>query len=422
MSAARDHGMVRFAQGLFALASASLAILMLAYGDFAPGGAALPAWIPWREIWIHACAVALLAASVAVCFPRTALTGVWVVGIYELIWVLISAPVILSAPLTIGAWYPFCESLTALVGAWILYVMLRWPSLSPQMPAAALRTVRAGQVLFGLNCVFYGASHFAYADYTASMVPAWLPGRSGFAYLTGLCHIAAGIGIITGVLARLAANLEAIMMSLFGLLVWVPTFFAQSPPKWATPPQNRWSELVVNLVLVFISCANCGPRFTIIQGLPEDRNHTTMHAFPMCRTCQAEYDDPTNRRYHAQTICCPDCGPRLRFLANDGRDDKSADPIAKAARCLTGGAVLALKGPGGYQLASDALNEDAVCRLRQSKRKEGKPFALMVPDVETALRLCEMDEDERALLQSPQHPIVSARRRADILPARLLPL
>jgi uncharacterized membrane protein len=243
------HAMVRFAQGLFALAAASLAILMLAYGDFAPGGETLPAWIPWREMWIHACAVVVLAASLGVCFPRTALMGVLVVGIYEAIWVLISVPVILSAPLTIGGWYPFCESLTALIGAWILYAMLRWPSGDSQMPSGAWRTVRAAQVLFGLNCVFYGSSHFAYADYTASMVPTWLPTRLGLAYLTGLGHIAAGIGIVFGILARLAATLEAVMMSLFGLLVWVPTFFAQSPPKWATPPQNRWSELVVTLVL-----------------------------------------------------------------------------------------------------------------------------------------------------------------------------
>ena len=117
------------------------------------------------------------------------------------------------------------------------------------MPIASERAVRVAQVLFGLNCVFYGWSHFAYADYTASMVPAWLPSRLGFAYFTGLGHIAAGIGIIVGILPRLAATLEAIMMSLFGLLVWVPSFFAQPPPKWATPPQNQWSELVVTLLL-----------------------------------------------------------------------------------------------------------------------------------------------------------------------------
>jgi len=117
------------------------------------------------------------------------------------------------------------------------------------MPIAGERAVRAAQMLFGLTCIFYGWSHFAYADYTAGMVPAWLPGRLGFAYFTGLCHLAAGIGIIFGILPRLAATLEAIMMSLFGLLVWVPSFFAQPRPDWATPPKNQWSEVVVNLVL-----------------------------------------------------------------------------------------------------------------------------------------------------------------------------
>jgi uncharacterized membrane protein YphA (DoxX/SURF4 family) len=117
------------------------------------------------------------------------------------------------------------------------------------MQIAGERTVRAARILFGLTCVFYGWSHFRYPTYTASMVPTWLPGHLGLAYFTGLAHVAAGVGIIVGVLPRLAATLEAIMMSLFGLLVWVPSFFAQPLPKWATPPQNQWSELVVNLVL-----------------------------------------------------------------------------------------------------------------------------------------------------------------------------
>jgi uncharacterized membrane protein YphA (DoxX/SURF4 family) len=109
--------------------------------------------------------------------------------------------------------------------------------------------VRTAQVLFGLTCIFYGWSHFVYADYTASMVPTWVPGSLAFAYLTGLAHVAAGMAIIFGILPRLAAVLEALMMSLFGLLVWVPSFFAQPRPQWATPPERQWSELTVNLVL-----------------------------------------------------------------------------------------------------------------------------------------------------------------------------
>jgi uncharacterized membrane protein len=239
---------VGFAHGLFALAAASLAVLSLTYGEFAPLQS-LPAWIPWREFWVYACALLVLGASAGLCFSRTALPSTLIIGAYLAVWALICAPAIVSHPLSIGAWYGSCEALTSLAGAWILYSVLRWPSQGSQMPIASARAVRAAQVLFGLTCIFYGCSHFAYADYTATFVPGWLPGRLGLAYFTGLCHVAAGIGIIVWVLPRLAATLEAIMMSLFGLLVWVPSFWALPPPQWATPPENQWSELVVNLVL-----------------------------------------------------------------------------------------------------------------------------------------------------------------------------
>jgi uncharacterized membrane protein len=240
---------IELARVFFALAAASLAILSFTYGDFAPSGLSLPGWIPWRETWVHLCALLLLAASAGLCVRRTALPSALTIGVYEAVWALLSAPSILSKPLSFGGWYGFCEAMTSFVGAWILYAMLRRQSRGSDVPIVDERAVRAAQILFGLTCVFYGASHFAYADYTAAMVPNWLPHRLGLAYLTGLGHVAAGIGIIVGVLPRLAATLEAMMMSLFGLLVWVPSFFAQPRPQWATPPQNQWSELVVTLVL-----------------------------------------------------------------------------------------------------------------------------------------------------------------------------
>jgi uncharacterized membrane protein YphA (DoxX/SURF4 family) len=240
---------IGFGHVLFAVASASLAILMFAYGDFAPMGQSLPGWIPWRQTCIYASALLVLGASVGLCFSRTALAGVLTIGAYQAVWAVICAPPIFSQPLSIGAWYGLCEALTSLAGSWILYALLRWQSQGSPMLVAGESAVRAAQILFGLACIFYGCSHFAYADYTAGMVPAWLPGQLGFAYLTGLGHLAAGIGLVVGLLPRLAATLEAIMMSLFGLLVWVPSFFAQPRPQWATPPQNQWSELVVNLVL-----------------------------------------------------------------------------------------------------------------------------------------------------------------------------
>lgn len=240
---------VGFGRGLFAVAAAGLAVLSLAYRDFAPMWQSVPFWIPGRDTWVYACGLLLLAASAGLCFPRTALPSVSTIGAYQAVWAVASTPPILATPLSVGAWYGLCEGLTSLVGAWILYAMLRWQSPGSQIPLIGERAVHAAQVLFGLSCVFYGWSHFAYADYTASMVPPWLPARSGIAYLTGIGHIAAGIGIIGGILPRAAATLEAIMMSLFGLLVWMPSLWAKPPPEWATPPKNQWSEIVVTVSL-----------------------------------------------------------------------------------------------------------------------------------------------------------------------------
>jgi uncharacterized membrane protein len=235
--------------GLLALAIAGLAILNLNFHDFAPMWGSIPAGIPWREAWVRGSAVLLLTASVGVCFPRTAIPSALTIGAYLIIWAMCGVSPILSRPLGIGSWYGLCEALTSLAGTCILYTAFRWPSRESPLPGAGGSAVRAAQVLFGATCIFYGSSHFAYADYTASMVPAWLPGRLGFAYFTGLAYIAAGFGIILWILPRLAAILVAIMMSLFGLLVWVPSFFAHPKPAWATPPQNQWSELEVNLLL-----------------------------------------------------------------------------------------------------------------------------------------------------------------------------
>lgn len=247
---------VGLGQGFFAIATASLAIWSLAYGDFAWGAQSLLAWIPWRETFVYGSALMILAASVGLCFRHTALPSVLAIGAYQAVGAAISLPQLLSKPLSVDAWYPFCEALTPLVGAWILHGMLRrqssgsgMPVAGDGMPVANEGSLRLAQVLFGFTCVFYGWSHFVYAEYTARMVPAWLPVPLAFAYFTGLGHIGAGLGIIVGVLPGLAATLEAIMMSLFGLLVWVPSFFAQPRPKWATPPEHQWSELAVTLVL-----------------------------------------------------------------------------------------------------------------------------------------------------------------------------
>ena len=238
---------VRLGKDSFAVASAGLAIWSLAYAHFA--WQSLPAWIPWREGWVYGSALVVLIASAGLCFWRTALPGALALSIYQGVSAAICIPLILATPLSLGAWYPFCEALTPFTGAWILYALLHRQSRGSVTPITGRGAVRTAQVLFGLTCIFYGWSHFVYAAYTAGLVPAWLPGHLGFAYFTGLGHIAAGLGIVIGVLPGLAATLEAIMMSSFALLVWVPTFFAQPPPGWATPPAHQWSDLIVTLVL-----------------------------------------------------------------------------------------------------------------------------------------------------------------------------
>lgn len=167
----------------------------------------------------------------------------------------------------------------------------------------------------------------------------------------------------------------------------------------------------------FINCTNCGPRFTIIQDVPYDRDKTTMRPFPMCSSCQHEYEDPLNRRFHAQPNACPVCGPHVSLLTR-GEDGTvqpvvCQDPITQAAHLLAAGTIVAVKGLGGYHLACDALNEEAVRRLRQRKQREAKPFALMVPDIATARQLCVVSKAEAQLLQARHRSIVLLRRRDD---------
>jgi len=156
----------------------------------------------------------------------------------------------------------------------------------------------------------------------------------------------------------------------------------------------------------FINCTNCGPRFTIVRDVPYDRLRTSMSAFPMCDKCRAEYEDPRNRRFHAQPNACWECGPQLEFWDIQGRPMKALDPIEAAVKRLRSGEILAVKGLGGFHFAVDAVNPDAVERLRQRKRRVEKPFAVMVRDLETAGRFCEIDAEAQRLLNSRQRPIV----------------
>ena len=162
----------------------------------------------------------------------------------------------------------------------------------------------------------------------------------------------------------------------------------------------------------FITCTNCGPRFTIIRSLPYDRPATTMAAFSMCPACRQEYDDPVDRRFHAQPIACPDCGPRLRFEDATGPGTGGTEPaVAAAQQALRDGRVVAVKGVGGYHLACVATDDAPVARLRDRKHRPDKPFAVMVADLDTARLIAHVDDDEALLLTSPAHPIVLLRRR-----------
>jgi len=161
----------------------------------------------------------------------------------------------------------------------------------------------------------------------------------------------------------------------------------------------------------FINCTNCGPRYTIIDDVPYDRSKTSMRHFRMCPRCQEEYDDPADRRFHAQPNACPDCGPHVWLSDNRRRRLEAENPVDAAARLLKEGAILAVKGLGGYHLAVDAENEEAVVRLRKRKLREEKPFALMAADLEAVGRFARVEGAEAALLQTIQRPIVLLRQK-----------
>lgn len=161
----------------------------------------------------------------------------------------------------------------------------------------------------------------------------------------------------------------------------------------------------------FINCTNCGPRFTITQSVPYDRSQTSMAAFEMCSRCQAEYDDPMDRRFHAQPNACWECGPQLALLDQAGRP-LPGDPVAEAIRQLRLGHIVAIKGLGGFHLAVDASQPEAVDELRSRKHRGEKPFALMCASLAAIKEVCEVTAEEAALLESPQRPIVLLRKTA----------
>lgn len=170
----------------------------------------------------------------------------------------------------------------------------------------------------------------------------------------------------------------------------------------------------------FITCTNCGPRYTVITDLPYDRPTTTMAAFPMCPACAAEYHDPLDRRYHAQTVACPDCGPRLAWRPATGEADYG-DPVGAAAAALLDGQIVAVKGIGGFHLACRADDAAAVALLRRRKTRPAKPFAVMAADLDAAAQIADVDDAAAAALASPAAPIVLVGRRAGAVADEVAP-
>ncbi|MCL5024647.1 MAG: carbamoyltransferase HypF [Nitrospirae bacterium] len=172
-------------------------------------------------------------------------------------------------------------------------------------------------------------------------------------------------------------------------------------------PENR------RYLYAFINCTNCGPRYTITRSVPYDRPNTTMSVFGMCPQCREEYDAPGDRRFHAQPNACAKCGPQVTLEVRSAtfKAYEKAEPITGAITLLKEGAVVAMKGLGGFHIACDAMNDGAVRRLRERKRRSNKPFALMAPSLDAVEKFCEVSDDERSVLLSPMRPIVLLKKK-----------
>jgi hydrogenase maturation protein HypF len=158
----------------------------------------------------------------------------------------------------------------------------------------------------------------------------------------------------------------------------------------------------------FINCTCCGPRLTILDALPYDRERTSMKEFPMCPKCAEEYTNPGSRRYDAQPVCCPNCGPVVYLL---GRKEKGSAAITEARRILANGGIVAVKGIGGFHLCCDAKNASAVARMRTQKNRPAKPFAVMMRDMDTVKRECELTAEQEQVLMGHQKPIVLLKKK-----------
>lgn len=243
---------------LFALGLAGLGILSIFSGDFSYVWEPVPMWVPWRETLAHLSGILLLAGGIGLLVKRTASPAAFILAAYLLGWVLVlHFPRVASAPGNLGMWLGLAESTLSMTGGWMLFTFLASPRARTTMQfITSDRGTRLARILFGLACLILGMSHFVYGPGTASMVPAWLPYRLGFAYLTGAGHFACGLGILCGVFPRLAAALEASMISVFVLLVHIPGAIADPASRM------QWT-------MVFIATAMAGAVWVIAMSLQD---------------------------------------------------------------------------------------------------------------------------------------------------------
>lgn len=241
---------IGLSEALFGLSLAGLAVLSVLYGNFGP----LIDPLPWPTIWTTALGAILVVASAGLFFTQTIAASTMIVAGYAVAWAMVRIPPIVHAPLSVGSWYGFSEAISLLAGVGTIYALHRRRAGATALPRlAGDGALHAGRILFGGACLVYGLAHFAYADYSLPFVPTWFPARLPLVYVTGACHTAAGIGLIVGVLPRLAAALEAVMILLFGVLVWLPSFLPTPAPKWAGSLQNQWSETILTFLLAAVA-------------------------------------------------------------------------------------------------------------------------------------------------------------------------
>ena len=244
---------------LFALGLAGIGLLSLFSGHFAYSWQPVPMGLPWRVALAHIFGLGLFVFCLGMLFKRTADISAFVVTIYLACWVIfLHGPQVLHAPANVGAWLGVAENMVLVCGGWILFGTLAGTTMRERMPfLVSQRGMRIARILVGLACLVLGLSHFVYTAATASMVPAWLPFHTGFAYLTGAGHIAAGLGILLSIFPRLAATAEACMISIFVLILHLPSAVAQ--------PTSR-----LQWTMFFIATALAGGFWIVAKSL-EDR-------------------------------------------------------------------------------------------------------------------------------------------------------